>query len=179
MSGLYVEPIPYIFELLKKNMGEKNLYENSAICDYDGEVEMVTVKKEMLDEGHILSWFRGMSSIFPPKNGLGADVNKIILDNDTDRIMVPCITFDTLLKKHEISNFDVVSIDTEGHDYQILKQIDLEKYRPKLIRIEWGIISNEEKDLVISKYTEANYIFEVNGEDLDATPKEIYDLINV
>ena len=38
------------------------------------------------------------------------------------------------MKNITLSNFDVVKIDAEGHDYKIFKQIDLKKYKPKVIR---------------------------------------------
>ena len=41
-------------------------------------------------------------------------------------------SFESLIKH----NFDFLNIDLEGHDYEILKTIDLKKFKPKLICIE-------------------------------------------
>ena len=41
-------------------------------------------------------------------------------------------TFDKLVTH----DFDFLNIDLEGHDYQVLKTIDFNKYNPKLICIE-------------------------------------------
>jgi hypothetical protein len=38
---------------------------------------------------------------------------------------VPCITFERLMREEGISNADYISIDAEGHDFAILRAIDL------------------------------------------------------
>jgi FkbM family methyltransferase len=38
--------------------------------------------------------------------------------------------------KHLLDRIDLLSIDAEGHDFNVLRSIDLEKYRPSLIVIE-------------------------------------------
>ena len=46
-------------------------------------------------------------------------------------------------------SFDFLNIDLEGHDYEVLKIIDLHKYKPKLICIE--ILENsKDKDKIFS-----------------------------
>ena len=46
-------------------------------------------------------------------------------------------------------SFDFLNIDLEGHDYEVLKIIDLNKYKPKLICIE--ILENsKDKDKIFS-----------------------------
>ena len=52
-KGLFVEPIPVHFESLKNNMGDDNLFENSAISEYDGEITMLTIDKEPIEKGLI------------------------------------------------------------------------------------------------------------------------------
>jgi FkbM family methyltransferase len=48
------------------------------------------------------------------------------------------MTLDHLLESFipEFVEIDLLSIDVEGHDYQVVKSINLNKYRPKLIVIE-------------------------------------------
>lgn len=47
-------------------------------------------------------------------------------------------TLNSVLKEYLPENLqiDLLSIDVEGHDFNVLKSIDLERYRPKLIVIE-------------------------------------------
>ena len=173
-KGLYVEPIPYLFERLQNNISEEgNIFENSAISDYDGTIKMVTIKQEAIDNNLIHSCFYGMSAVWPPKNGLGSEGDREVVEKYGQEIEVNCITFNTLLEKHNIQNFDIISIDAEGHDYQIFKQIDLDKFRPKLIRAEWNSLTEEEQNLIKEKLEKHNYSYEIMNMNIDAVPNEI------
>jgi FkbM family methyltransferase len=47
------------------------------------------------------------------------------------------VTLNSILKKNKApTSFDFLLIDVEGHDFNVLKSIDLNIYRPKLIMIE-------------------------------------------
>ena len=50
--------------------------------------------------------------------------------------MVQCVTFDTLLNRHQVKRIDLLQIDVEGYDYELLKLFDFERIRPRLIRYE-------------------------------------------
>src|SRR5260221_13965869 len=91
-KGLYVEPIPYLFEKLKNNISPTNLFGNSAISDYDGEIEMITIDKGAIDNKMVHPCFYGMSAVYPPKNGLGSSGDKQTVDTYGQIIKVPCIT---------------------------------------------------------------------------------------
>jgi len=177
-KGLYVEPIPVYYDLLKENYSDGgNLFENSAISDYDGEITMLTIDKSVIDQGLVHPAFLGMSAIYPPKNGLGSDGDREVVKKYGKKITVPCITFDNLLSKHNIENFDVVKIDAEGHDYNIFKQIDLIKYRPKVVRAEWSSITDEEKSQLITQLDNAKYIYGIEADDIVGITDDLFDEI--
>ena len=82
-------------------------------------------------------------------------VNSLILTEELKKVLkekMPMIskTF-TDLVNHD---FDFLNIDLEGHDYEVLKNIDLKKYRPKLICIE--ILENSVDKEKIFSYMENN-----------------------
>ena len=82
-------------------------------------------------------------------------VNSLILTEELKKVLkekIPMIskTF-TDLVDHD---FDFLNIDLEGHDYEVLKNIDLKKYRPKLICIE--ILDNSVDKEKIFFYMENN-----------------------
>jgi len=173
-KGLYVEPIPYIFESLKSNFSDDNLFENSAITNYDGQIEMLTIPQEVVDNGLVHDCFRGMSSIYPPKNGLGSVGDKETVEKYSKKISVPCLTFDSLLRKHNISNFDILKIDAEGHDWEIFKEVNLDTFHPSVIRMEWFNLSKEDKQNVLDKFTKYNYVYEMMYGDITAISNDIY-----
>ena len=177
-KGLYVEPIPYLFEKLKNNIkGENNIFENVAISTYDGEIEMIMIKQEAIDDKKVHSCFYGMSAVYPPKNGLGSEFDKLTVEKYGEIIKVKCVTFETLMSRNNISEFDVIKIDAEGHDFKIFSQVNLEKYKPKIIRSEWICISEEEKKEFISILENFNYKYEIIGQDICALSNDFYNTL--
>jgi FkbM family methyltransferase len=177
-KGLYVEPIPYLFEKLKNNInGEGNLFENSAISNYNGEIEMVMIDQEVIDQGLVHSCFYGMSAVYPPKNGLGSEFDKPTVDKYGKRFLAKCITLDKLLRKHKIESYDIIKVDAEGHDYIIFEQIDFDEFRPKVVRLEWINLSQDEQDKIIKKFELNNYKYEISGQDIVGLPMEFYSLV--
>ena len=82
-------------------------------------------------------------------------VNSLILTKELKKVLkekIPMIskTFSDLVNH----DFDFLNIDLEGHDYRVLKNIDLKKYRPKLICIEI-LVNSVDKEKIFS-YMENN-----------------------
>ena len=82
-------------------------------------------------------------------------VNSLILTEELKKVLkekIPMIskTFSDLVNH----DFDFLNIDLEGHDYKVLKNIDLKKYRPKLICIEI-LVNSVDKEKIFS-YMENN-----------------------
>ena len=68
-------------------------------------------------------------------------------------IVVNSLRLDTILKKYlpENSVIDFLSIDVEGHEFQVLKSIDLIKYKPKVILLESHLfkLENYANDVIV------------------------------
>lgn len=76
------------------------------------------------------------------------------------------VTLNTILKdfeqddrSHFLNKIDLLSIDVEGHDFNVLKSIDLNKYRPSIIVIEMHEFdkSNPTKDEIYQYLYSHNY----------------------
>jgi FkbM family methyltransferase len=170
--ALLVEPIPEYFNQLKDNFKDREnyIFEQCAITDVDGPVEMLTVSQNTINDNDLHPGYKGMSALYPLKNGFGTDYERDIYvkDNLAQNIEVSGLTLDTLLTKHNIESFDVLICDAEGHDWSIFKQLDFSKYRPKFIRLEYMNLTDDEKQLVEEKLKTNNYKYEVLGQDIDA-----------
>lgn len=80
-------------------------------------------------------------------------------DNLTDYItfeLVDCMNFETLISTYRIQKIDLIHIDTEGYDFQIIKNFDFKKMRPKIIIYEKTHLSDTENK-------ECRDFLEVNG----------------
>lgn len=145
MNCLFVEPIADRCAKLKehsKDLRGTVLVENCAVHSENGTVEMVTIPEEFLEKNTPSGAFcnralYGMSSVYPPKNGLATNEHDVkVVEEIGKKIQVPCYTLDTILSKNNITNIDLLSIDTEGHDYVVFKQFDFDKFSPYWFEIE-------------------------------------------
>lgn len=180
-KSLLVEPIPDIFNELKENFKDRENYtfEQSAITEDDGTVKMLTVPNEIIKEMDLHPGYKGMSALYPLKNGFGSDYQRDIdvKEQFGVTIEVPSLTLNSLLKKHNIDYFDIFLCDAEGYDWNIFKQLDLTKYRPKFIRLEYINLTEDEKSLLMTKFLDNDYFVDVNGQDIDAVDVQLYNEI--
>jgi hypothetical protein len=49
---------------------------------------------------------------------------------------VPCLTLESLCRKHGVEQLDLLLTDTEGYDGEILRQINFSRRRPRLLIYE-------------------------------------------
>ncbi len=136
-SGIMVEPVPFVFERLRQNYGSNRriALENVAIAERDGERPLYYVR-ETSDDG-LPAWYDALASF--RKDVILSERHKEIIPDIEQRvatISVPCLTFESLCKKHGVTGVDIVQIDTEGFDFEIIKLIDLQRLRPKIVMFE-------------------------------------------
>lgn len=133
-KGILIEPVKYYFDCLKKNYAtcSQLIFENIAISVRD-EVRDFYRIREGLD--FLPQWTKGLGSF-------NRDVlmkHRWVIPNMQQYIVqeqVECLSFATLLKRHAVKKFDLVMIDTEGYDYEIIKQIDFGCVHPRAIIYE-------------------------------------------
>lgn len=87
----------------------------------------------------------GLSGIYSTFRGSGGALNKRE-SLGIKRYMVETISLNDLLNDHNAPiDFDLLSIDTEGSEFEILNNLDLKKYRPKVILVESDGSQNDAK----------------------------------
>ena len=71
---------------------------------------------------------------------------------------VETISLNDLLQKYNCSKiFDYLSIDTEGTEYEIIKNLDFDKFKPKIITIEHNY-NEAERNKIYNLLTKNNYL---------------------
>jgi len=128
---IIIEPVPYLFEQLKENYKSYNniILLNIAISNYNGYIDLYT-PSEKNDFTKLVHWCSQLAST--NKDHITTFVPQCIID----KISVECKTLNTLIKKYNITELEYLYTDTEGHDYDILMDIDLLFIRPKNIIFE-------------------------------------------
>lgn len=84
-----------------------------------------------------------------------------------ETVQVPTATVDGLLSRHQVERFDVLCIDTEGYDYEILRLVDLRRYRPEVVLFESNNLSEQDFAAAHRLMAEQGYrLFWENGDTL-------------
>ncbi|MEN8247338.1 MAG: FkbM family methyltransferase [Bacteroidota bacterium] len=167
-KGILVEPQPYVFETyLKKLYRKSNLIipYNCAIDNSNGTRNMYKlsfsnarwatglttfdrdVLEKAIDSGHVAGHAQ--------KSGIELPQNR--QDYITEEA-IETITPESLLKKHNISNVDLLAIDTEGYDFEVIKMFNVPKLKPRVIVYENMILSDKDKKEAATFLEEAGYL---------------------
>lgn len=124
-EGILIEPVKSAFKLLCKNYSNfsKMTPINVAVSTEVGTVTMFVNKNKT-----------GVASLYkkhPPNGG-------------SKKVTVSCVTLDKVIMDNNFENFDLLQIDAEGHDFEVLKSINLSKYTPDIIHYEHRHLSSED-----------------------------------
>lgn len=173
--GLMVEPIPHVFARLRGNHGENDRVRllNAAVGAEDGTRTIHHIREgaadpalppwsdaiASFDRGHVLAQIEA-----------AADPESLIAE-----LEVECLSFATLCERHDVGPIDLLLIDAEGADWEILRSIDLEARRPRLIAYEHHHMAAAEREACEAMLGRHGYTLAAEGLDtwaLDATPDD-------
>jgi FkbM family methyltransferase len=132
--GILVEPLPDCFARLQANYrgDPKLIFENLAISGKE-EIRPFYRIKQGLD--YLPEWCRGLGTfnqdVLLTHRWALPDIERYV-----ECVQVPCISLGALLEKHGVKAIDLLQIDTEGYDYEIIKQIDFVRFKPALVSFE-------------------------------------------
>jgi FkbM family methyltransferase len=184
---ILVEPNENLINEIKKNyINIKNvhIYNNAVYYNNDEILELYIPAKN-----GIIGTRANNNIIYDDGNFSLLPMNDWGNKNDMVKITTKSITFDKICSNHNITNIDYLQIDTEGFDSEIIKMIDLSKYKINKIRFEkWGFQTecftdyHKEKSCelgingmnnCINKLIEHNYLIneiqDSDGDDIIAT----------
>ena len=143
--GTFVEPVPYLFEKLKNSYGSCGRFSfvNAAVSGKTSEEKFYFVSPAARRENPDLpSWVEQLGSF---DRGLITGHLNGRLEPYITEILVPTITLDELFSRTAQKRVDLLVIDTEGHDWEILRQLDLGKWKPEVLVFENCALSDEDK----------------------------------
>jgi FkbM family methyltransferase len=81
--------------------------------------------------------------------------------SDEDQETLVTRTLTSILDEHWKAGdaIDLLSIDVEGHDFQVLQSLDLSRYRPKIVVIEMHSIENIDENEIYQYLISNGYLF--------------------
>ena len=116
-KGIMVEPITEYIDKLPKH--DNIHYENIAISNVKGNVDVHYIDPDKIKHEDD-EWMKGISSI----NGASGPLNfnkHIERFRDCKKVNVETLTLNELCEKYNVTEIDLLKIDTEGHEYYVLK----------------------------------------------------------
>lgn len=142
--GLVIEPISQYFKELKNNY--KNYPNikcvNVAIHATLKHTGIFKINPEF--EYLYPDWARGSASF--NSTHLTNCVAKIRFDHLIEEIVKAKTINEILIENFFTTDVDYLQIDTEGYDYEVLRQVDFCLFKPNIIRYEFVNLTDEEKD---------------------------------
>ncbi|HBL10723.1 MAG TPA: hypothetical protein DD379_04830 [Cyanobacteria bacterium UBA11162] len=129
-SGVCIEPNPDLIELYKLVRPRDTLL-NMAVSNFEGEANLFTTPSTVLNSLNRREDVHESSLVVKVRR----------LESILDELKAP-------------KEIDFISIDTEGTEIQVLEGLNLDKYRPRLISVEYNttsIINTELQPYLIAK----------------------------
>jgi FkbM family methyltransferase len=172
-SALFVEPVPYLFERLKKNYPgtDRFRFENAAINDGSNLTFYWVDPKVKNEIADLPFWYDQLGSFDKDHivNELGESIRPFVLSEEKEGL-----TLKRLLAKQEVNKIDILHIDTEGHDWKILSQLDLDAFTPVFILFESNHLSQTDKKAA-REFLKSRYLLFDAGIDTLAVCKDAID----
>jgi FkbM family methyltransferase len=153
---LFIEPLPHVFRRLVANYPESPNYsfENVAISWERGMRRMYYVSDEIRNvRPEVPFWYDQLGS-FDRGHILkhGVEFEPFITSEE-----VPCEPLIDTLARHGITSIDLLHIDTEGYDFEVIKQLDLIRQAPMAILYEHKHLSDADKIAIEGLLRHAGY----------------------
>ncbi len=160
-----IEPNPNQFELLRKNRPNNLLFNNLISCEtkpltfryFLNQHAAVSGVENTLSEHHFDTYFDSNN-----------EFNKSLKQ---DKIIIVPITLTDVIKKSKLMYIDLLSLDVEGHEYEVLKSWDF-SVPIRIILIEMLGVQPDKDELCREILLKNNYKYITKYKH-----NEIYELI--
>ena len=137
-TGICIEPLKKLFEKSKKLRSKRTIIDNSLLFSESGKIVDFKIA------GAISGIVETLDSCHDRKNF-------------TNHQKLETITLNNLLHKYNApKNIDYISVDTEGSEFEILKNFNFNNYNVKLFSIEHNF-DKEKREKIYNLLKQNNY----------------------
>jgi FkbM family methyltransferase len=145
--GLFVEPVPYLFDRLRANYARRPglIFENVAINDGSTQTFFWIDPKAREDHPEFPDWIEQLGSFNESHVHTVPEIAEDLLPYRRSTQVKGC-TFQDVLDRCGVTRFDLLHIDTEGYDWEVLRQVDFSRYRPRVVLYEHKCLSEGDKN---------------------------------
>jgi FkbM family methyltransferase len=170
--GLLIEPVPYCFNRLRANFQDSRRFslEQVAIGASAGEATFYYVDAKAVEAiPNLPKWFDQLGSF--NRNHILNHLNGM-LEPFIIECKVPVCPLSDVLIRNRIQDVHLLHVDTEGHDYEVLKTLDFAKHAPLSILIEHAHLSGAQGTEMLHLLCKHGYSVRDCGADYFAVNEE-------
>jgi len=157
--GIFIEPMDDPFERLVSTYRDVDrfAFEHVAISDSAADCPFYYVSSETIRSAGLPSWCDQIGSL--SRDHVLRHLKFCTEEPEPllSERRVRCETLMSVLERNGVGRIDVLHIDAESYDYQILKQLDFKRFRPKLILFEHRHLSIGDRNAATSLLSGAGY----------------------
>jgi FkbM family methyltransferase len=165
-QGVLVEPQPRLFAKLVENYSDLQglTFVNAAIDRESGSRALYGVQDE---RGDPIDALAGLASFSQQRllDWQRQDGHRVEAGSQIGSVDVTCLAFEELLA--DTDYIDLLHIDVEGHDLELLKLFDFDRFTPPIVRFEHVHLSRSEWDEAVRLLARRGY--RVLREEYDTT----------
>lgn len=149
-DGILIEPVPDMFAKLQETYAAHQRLKlvNCAVAEHDGTLTLRRVAPQAVEAGLIPAEALGVSTMYKDRGVLGhpafAKGFPEVADKYVVQLETACRRLSGILGELMTIDIDLVMIDTEGADWMIAQQLDLDLYNPKLVCLEYDSLTEGE-----------------------------------
>jgi len=160
-SGLVIEPLPDIFEILRLNYlhHPRIVPVNVALHSDQTTATLYRIAPDKigaLDK----PWTAGIASFSPDHVRKFGFPPEYVVEEQ-----VPCAPLMDVLVKYGALDAHLLQVDTEGYDGEIIKMVDFSRFRPALIKYERINLNAAMQAETLDRLTRAGYQITQDGSD--------------
>ena len=175
-QGLLIEPVPYLFQRLQSAFSDANRFslERVAVGSSTGTASFFYVDEAARAQiPHLPFWYDQLGSFYRQHivKHLDGALEPYIIEEQ-----MPVRPLSTILNQYG-HGIHLLHIDTEGHDYEVLRTLDFRRHRPHAVLIEHKHLSVADKDATRELLEQHNYRVRDCGADYFAVTASLGSLL--
>jgi FkbM family methyltransferase len=154
-AGVMYEPLPQFCDSLRRKYAGNAAVRvvNAAVCEQSGNREIYFISS---DVNGMPQYATGLGTFDYER--IGSAARKLgIAEQDIARRQVTTVNWSAVLTEYGYPECDVLAIDAEGYDYEILKMIDFDRFRPKVIHFEHSHLTLDDRATCYKMLLRASY----------------------
>jgi FkbM family methyltransferase len=157
-TGILVEPNTESAIVCRNNRPNSLVY-NYALVGDDFEDNEITMMRRVVYNGD-----PGLmtSTADSPIRQVSDWINPVTDSDTTEEFTVQTATLNSILEAQDVTDIDFFSLDVEGYEIEVLKGLDLKKYCPKVILVEWHLDIEDIKTVLCDTH---NFVEQVSKHD--------------